>query len=122
MSEKSNFRYISTSHVRDKLLDAQSRRGELEYAQTLALQHAEWFASHNRMGYKTTDQGFNSIMSFCLDNEKIAKYPELASKIAEILPLDTDSLRAILGTRRLALAGEEMESIIDHIKKEIGYA
>ena len=121
MSEEININYVDMCHVRDRLHDAQQRRGKLEYAQVLALQHAEWFSSEMRMGYKTTPESYASIFDHCIANEKIAKYPELAGKIAEILPLDNDALRAILGTRRVALETEEMDTIIDLVKQQIGF-
>ncbi len=37
--------FVDVATVRDLLLDAQKRRGELSYEQTMALQHAEWSAS-----------------------------------------------------------------------------
>ena len=42
MSEE---KFVDVATVRDLLLDAQKRRGELSYEQTMALQHAEWSAS-----------------------------------------------------------------------------
>ena len=74
-----------------------------------------------RMGYKTTNDGYHAIYDHCMGNEKIAKYPGLAAKIAEILPLDNDALRAILATSRVALEGDEMEEIIDLVKQLIGF-
>ena len=48
MSEEDTFLDFAT--VRDMLLDAQGRRGQLSYEQKAALQHAEWAASDIRNG------------------------------------------------------------------------
>ena len=40
--------FVDFATVRDLLLDARERRGELSYEQKVALQHAEWAASENR--------------------------------------------------------------------------
>ena len=119
MSDEDKFLDFAT--VRDMLLDAQGRRGQLSYEQKAALQHAEWFSSKMRMGYKTTTESYMTIFEHCIANEKIAKYPELAGKIAEILPLDNDALRAILATRRVALDTDEMDTIVDLVKQLIGF-
>ena len=37
--------FVDFATVRDKLLEAIERRGEISYEQTMALQHAEWKAS-----------------------------------------------------------------------------
>ena len=42
MSEREFVDFVT---VRDKLLEAIERRGEISYEQTMALQHAEWKAS-----------------------------------------------------------------------------
>ena len=38
----SNREFVDFATVRDLLLDARERRGELSYEQKVALQHAEW--------------------------------------------------------------------------------
>ena len=47
MSDKE---FVDFATVRDLLLDARERRGELSYEQKVALFHAEWAASENRGG------------------------------------------------------------------------
>ena len=58
MSKEENF--IDFATVRDMLEGAQDRRGDLTYEQVAALQHAQWAASDNRNGYKTTPPRFSN--------------------------------------------------------------
>ena len=43
--------FVDFATVRDKLLEAIERRGEISYEQTMALQHAEWKASASAVSY-----------------------------------------------------------------------
>ena len=85
MSKEENF--IDFATVRDMLEGAQDRRGDLTYEQVAALQHAQWAASDNRNGYKTTPEVFESLKAALCEMEKLAQYPDLAAKIAELIPM-----------------------------------
>ena len=82
MSEEDTFLDFAT--VRDMLLDAQGRRGQLSYEQKAALQHAEWAASDIRNGYRTEPAMFEELRSALLDVETLSKHPSLAAKLAEL--------------------------------------
>ena len=84
MSDDGVFTDFST--VRDLLLDAQERRGFLTYEQKAALQHAEWAASDNRNGIKTDPKIFTDMFTQIMEIEIFQKYPELAAKLAELMP------------------------------------
>lgn len=117
MSEE---KYLSYQDVRDLLNDAQERRGFLTYEQKLALHHAEWAASDARNGYKTDTKVFNDMRTAFLEIEKIGKYPDLAAKLAEIIPLHTEDVRAILASRRISFDETEINQILDIVRQHVG--
>ena len=69
--------FVDFATVRDLLLDARERRGELSYEQKVALFHAEWAASENRGGIKTTPEVFSSLFTSLMENEKLSQHPEV---------------------------------------------
>tara|TARA_B100001996_G_scaffold238201_1_gene184065 strand:- start:3 stop:362 length:360 start_codon:yes stop_codon:yes gene_type:complete len=112
--------YSDYALVRDALIETQKRRGFLTYEQKMALQHAEWSASDQRNGYKTESKVFQEMLKLLLEIESISKYPEIAAKLAEVMPLNNDEVRAILASRRISLETSEIEMILEIIKQNIG--
>ncbi len=112
--------YVDYALVRDALIETQKRRGFLTYEQKMALQHAEWSASDLRNGYKTESKTFQEMYNSLVALESISKYPEIAAKLAEVMPLNNDEVRAILASRRIALDASGIEAILDIIKQNIG--
>lgn len=112
--------FTDYSSVRDLLLDAQERRGFLTYEQKAALQHAEWAASDNRNGYRTEPKIFQDMLLAILEIEKFQKYPELAAKLAELMPMHTDDVRAVAASRRISIENEEIEAVLDIVRQHVG--
>ena len=112
--------YSDYALVRDALIETQKRRGFLTFEQKMALQHAEWSASDQRNGYKTESKVFQEMLKLLLEIESISKYPEIAAKLAEVMPLNSDEVRAILASRRISLESSEIEMILEIIKQNIG--
>ena len=112
--------YVDYALVRDALIETQKRRGFLTYEQKMALQHAEWSASDLRNGYKTESKVFQEMYNLFIELESISKYPEIAAKLAEVMPLNNDEVRAILASRRIAVETSEIEAILDIVKQNIG--
>ena len=112
--------YSDYALVRDALIETQKRRGFLTFEQKMALQHAEWSASDQRNGYKTESKVFQEMLKLLLEVESISKYPEIAAKLAEVMPLNNDEVRAILASRRISLESSEIEMILEVIKQNIG--
>ncbi|MDP6010182.1 MAG: hypothetical protein QF707_00150 [Candidatus Poseidoniaceae archaeon] len=112
--------YLDFETVRETLIDTQERRGFLTYEQKLALQHAEWAASDSRNGYKTDSKVFKDMVTEFLEIEKLAKYPELAAKLAEVMPVHPEDVRAVLASRRIAVDASEIELMIDIVRKHVG--
>jgi DNA-directed RNA polymerase subunit F len=112
--------FTDFSSVRDLLLDAQERRGFLTYEQKAALQHAEWAASDNRNGYRTEPKVFQDMLLAILEIEKFQKYPELAAKLAELMPMHSDDVRAVAASRRISIENEEIEAVLDIVRQHVG--
>lgn len=112
--------YVDYATVRDTLTTTHERRGFLTYEQKMALQHAEWAASDNRNGIKTETKVFNEIFDALAQLEKLVKYPEIAAKFAEVMPIHPDDVRAVLASKRIAMETEEIEQIVDVIRQIAG--
>ena len=112
--------FTNFASVRDMLLDAQERRGFLTYEQKAALQHAEWAASDNRNGYRTEPKVFEDIFAAIMEIEKYAMQPELAAKLAELMPLLSEDVRAVAASRRITIENSEIDTVIDIVRQHIG--
>ena len=111
--------FTDFSSVRDMLHDAQERRGFLTYEQKAALQHAEWAASDNRNGYATDPKIFTDMFNAIMEIEIFQKYPELAAKLAEIMPMHSDDVRAVIASRRISIEGDDVEKVLDIIRQHV---
>ena len=119
MTEKE---FVDFATVRDKLLEAIERRGEISYEQTMALQHAEWKASasgHPSGEIKTDPAVYSSLFLELMKNEKLQQYPEVSSKIAELSPLSVSDVRVIIASKRIAMDTSEIEEIITVIRQHV---
>ena len=114
--------FVDFATVRDRLLDAIERRGEISYEQTMALQHAEWKASasgHPEGNIKTDPKVYSALFSALMDNEKLKQYPEVSSKIAELSPLTVSDVRVIIASKRIAMDTSEIEDVITVIRQHV---
>ena len=111
--------FTDFSSVRDMLHDAQERRGFLTYEQKAALQHAEWAASDNRNGYATDPKVFTDMFNAIMEIEIFQKYPELAAKLAEIMPMHSDDVRAVIASRRISIESDDVEKVLDIIRQHV---
>ena len=112
--------FTDYASVRDMLLDAQNRRGFLTYEQKAALQHAEWAASNNRNGYPTDPKVFNDIFNAIMDIELFKDYSELAAKLAELMPMHEDDVRAVIASRRISIDGADVTAVLDIVRQHVG--
>ena len=118
MSEEERFLDFAT--VRNMLNDANARRGFLTYEQKAALQHAEWAASDNRNQYVTDPKVFKDMFKAIMEIETFQKYPELAAKLAELMPLHPDDVRAVVASRRISIENDEVEAVLVIVRQHIG--
>ena len=116
MSERE---FVDFATVRDLLLDVRERRGELSYEQKVALQHAEWAASENRGGLKTSPEVFSKLFGDLSKNEKLGQHPEVCAKIAELAPMKVEDVRVIIASKRIAMDTDEVEEIITIVRQHI---
>ena len=129
LTEKEKF--VDFATVRDMLEGAQERRGDLTYEQVAALQHAQWAAgesrvtkisdaTNKRMGYKTVPSVFNELMADLLKMDALAQYPNLAAKLAELIPLYPSDVKAVLISKRIAIDDSEINTILDKVRQHYG--
>ena len=118
MTEEEKF--IDFATVRQMLAAAQERRGDLTYEQVAALQHAEWAASDKRNNYKTIPEVFQSLKKALEGHEKLSQYPDLAAKIAELMPMYPDTVKAVLVSKRIAIDDSEVNEILDIVRQHVG--
>ncbi|MAH98736.1 MAG: hypothetical protein CMA12_05255 [Euryarchaeota archaeon] len=114
--------FVDFATVRDRLLEAIERRGDISYEQTMALQHAEWKASasgHPTGDIKTDPAVYGALLKALMENEKLGQHPEVCSKIAELSPLDVADLRVIIASKRIAMDTSEIEEIITVIRQNV---
>ncbi len=119
MSERE---FVDFATVRDKLLEAIERRGEISYEQTMALQHAEWKASaggHPSGDIKTDPAVYGGLFAELVKNEKLMQHPEVCSKIAELSPLTVADLRVIIASKRIAMDTSEVEEVITVVRQHV---
>lgn len=119
MSEEDKF--VDFATVRDMLESAQDRRGDLTYEQVAALQHAQWAASDNRNGYKTNPEVFETLKAALCEMDKLAQYPDLAAKIAELIPMYPDDVKTVLVSKRIAINDSEINQILDIVRQHVGF-
>ena len=112
-------RFLDFATVREMLLDAQDRRGTLKYEQKWALQHAEWAASEARNGVSTKPEVFEELRTKLLDVETLAKHPDLAAKLAELMPAEPEDVRAVFSSKRIKIEDSEITAVLDIVRQVI---
>jgi len=114
-------RFLDFATVREMLLDANERRGQLTYEQKAALQHAEWAASEMRNGFKTIPETFTELKNKLLEVDVLSKHPGLAAKLAELIPQYPDDVKAVLGSKRISADDGEINAILDIVRQVVGF-
>jgi DNA-directed RNA polymerase subunit F len=97
----------SLSEVKNVLVKGE-KEGELTYEQRLALEHANLFSVLN-----VTNT--NKLIKELLKMERVSE--SLGFKIAELLPQHADEVRPIFAKERFTLEEEEINQIINLVKK-----
>jgi len=101
-------RHVSLVEVKE-LLSEESEERELRYEQSLALSHAEAFVKLSEEDTKDLIEELREEFDFVKE--------ESAYKLADILPEDTDGVRAVFQQDRYTPSDDEGEKIINTIKK-----
>ena len=92
----------------------------MTYEQTAALQHAEWAASDARNGSKTDPQVFEDLRNAILSIDSMSNYPELAAKIAELIPMKPIQVKAVAASRRISMEDSDVEQILTLVRQHVG--
>tara|TARA_B100000575_G_scaffold157738_1_gene125957 strand:+ start:399 stop:770 length:372 start_codon:yes stop_codon:yes gene_type:complete len=111
---------VDFATVRDLLLGAQERRKDLTYEQRAALFHAEWAASNNRNGYPTDAAVFADLKDAIAQLPAFEKYPELAAKLAELMPISEIEIKAVMASRRASIDDGDINAIIELVRQHVG--
>jgi DNA-directed RNA polymerase subunit F len=82
--------------------------------------YAEWAASDNRNGYKTLPEVFQSLKEALSAHQKLSQYPDLAAKIAELMPMYPNDIKAVLVSKRIAIDDSEVNEILDIVRQHVG--
>ncbi len=118
MSDKE---YIDYATVRDALISAKERRGELSYEQQMALMHARWAASEERCGIVTDSAVFKELLHSLMEVDKLAASPDTAAKIAELLPTRALDVQAIIATKRIVMDADEIDHIVTLVRQHVDF-
>lgn len=99
---------LTLSEVKDilnKIQDERLKRGEeLRYEQRRAIEHTNKFA-------KTSAKSSRALVDELIKLEKMK--PEIAVRIADIMPKTKDELRTIYAKERYTLVEKELETILE---------
>lgn len=114
-------RFVDFATVRTMLLEAEKRRKNLTYEQKAALQHAEWAASDARNGFKTDPEVFNQLKDALGEVETLSSLPHLAAKLAELMPLYPNDVKAVLASERKTIPDDEINSVLEIVRQHIGF-
>jgi DNA-directed RNA polymerase subunit F len=99
---------ITLAEVKEILLAVEASRlesgSELPYELRRSIEHANQLA-------KTSPDNARSLVERLLTLEKIK--PDIAYRIANLMPRSRDELRAIYAKERFTLSGEELDEIIE---------
>ncbi|ABK14779.1 MAG: RNA polymerase Rpb4 family protein [Methanothrix sp.] len=103
---------LTIAEVNALLKEIRERRSgeaeELGYELRRAMRHAELF-SHS------TPEESRQLVEALLALEKVT--PEIAVKIADLRPMTRDELRAIYAKEKFSLTEEELDAILDIVRR-----
>ena len=111
---------VDFATVRDLLMGAQERRKDLTYEQRAALFHAEWAASENRNGYATDSAVFEELKAAIAEVPAFEKYPELAAKLAELMPMTELEIKAVMASRRASIDDGDVNTVLELVRQHVG--
>lgn len=107
-----NERLLPLAEVKNILTNIQKKRAtadkELRYEQRRAIEHAKKFA-------ETSEKSAKALVDELLKLEKMK--PEIAIKIADMMPETKDELRSIYAKERYTLEVEELNTMLDLVSK-----
>jgi len=111
--EKVHEEYLTVAEVKELLQDVEAERAadeerELRYELTRAIQHVNQFAVFSGADGR-------ALVAELRELEKLDD--AMAHKIADLLPMDRDELRAVFAKERYALDGDELDEVLNVVAK-----
>ncbi|HVL87640.1 MAG TPA: RNA polymerase Rpb4 family protein [Candidatus Thermoplasmatota archaeon] len=97
-------RLVTLAEVKEILEREQSERGELNYEQKLALEHARAFA-------RLSAEKANELLAKLQEVKKVSAAH--AIKIVDTMPTNADDVRAIFAKERFQLEKEEIDKVLE---------
>ena len=55
-----------------------------------------------------------------MEIELFQKYPDLAAKLAELMPMHEDDVRAVIASRRISIDGGDVSAVLDIVRQHVG--
>ena len=104
MNEENTVHYVSLAEVKTILKKVEKDREELTYEQRNSLEHANRFT---KLSTTKTKELIKKLGQFEFVDDK------QAIKIADLLPLDEDDVKAIFAKERSSLKEGEIKQILD---------
>lgn len=111
--EKVDEEYLTIAETKEILEDIEMERAENEdremrYELSRAIEHVNRFAT-------LAPEEAREFVEELLELEKVDE--KTAHKIADTQPLDRDELRALYAQERYSLSGDELDDILDVVKR-----
>jgi DNA-directed RNA polymerase subunit F len=100
--------YLTLAEIKEALEKEQKVKTELLSEQKLALEHAQKFS-------KLKPKDAKKLVKELKAMEKVSE--QMAVKIADLLPTHNDDLQALFAKERTSLAKEDMEQIMEIVRK-----
>lgn len=101
---------IPLVQVKEILECSPEPKEEMKYEKKRALEHAQTFA-------KLDPKASAALVEALLQSEKIK--PDIAHRIADLLPQSRDEVRAIYAKERFHLNDQELDAIVETVKKHL---
>ena len=64
-------------------------------------------------------QVFEELRTKLLEVETLAKHPDLAAKLAELMPATPEDVKAVFGSKRIVIDDSEITAVIDIVAQVI---
>ena len=111
--EKLDEEYLTVAETKEILEEIEGERAadesrEVRYELSQAIEHVNRFA-------ELTPEESREFVAELTDIEKVDK--KTAHKIADLRPLDRSELRAVYAQERYSLSGEELDEILNIVRK-----
>jgi len=111
--EKLDEEHLTVAETKEILEEIEVERAadedrEMRYELTQAIEHVNRFAA-------LSPEQSRELVDELLDIEKVDE--RTAHKIADLRPLDRSELRAVYAQERYSLSGEELDEILNVVKK-----